>query len=93
MPEKQGRGISFFLHHYENRLNGRIRRFLLWERLDRYDPERFWDYKIGRVLAMLDCLREYNPAQGVDFLTYAHHFMCHPGIGILVTAIHSVAYL
>ena len=53
----------------------RVRRFLLREGLDRYDPERFLDYKIGCVLAMLDCLREYDPAQGADFLTYAHHFI------------------
>ena len=69
------RWFSFFLHHYENRLNGRVRRFLLREGLDRYDPERFLDYKMGCVLAMLDCLREYDPAQGADFLTYAHHFI------------------
>ncbi len=49
--------FSFFLHRYENRLNGRVRRFLLREGLDRYDPERFSDYKMGCVLAMLDCLR------------------------------------
>ena len=67
--------FSFFLHHYENRLNNRVRRFLLREGLDRYSPERFWDYKMGCVLAMLDCLREYDPAQGTDFLTYAHHFI------------------
>lgn len=67
--------FSFFLHHYENRLNGRIRRFLLREGLDRYDPERFLDCKMGCVLAMLDCLRVYDPAQGADFLTYAHHFI------------------
>lgn len=67
--------FSFFLHHYENRLNGRVRCFLLREGLDRYDPERFLDYKMGCVLAMLDCLREYDPAQGADFLTYAHHFI------------------
>ena len=69
------RWFSFFLHHYENRLNGRVRRFLLREGLDRYDPERFLDYKMGCVLAMLDCLWEYDPAQGADFLTYAHHFI------------------
>lgn len=69
------RCLSFFLHHYENRLNGRVRRFLLREGLDRYDPERFLDYKMGCVLAMLDCLWEYDPAQGADFLTYAHHFI------------------
>ena len=69
------RWFSFFLHCYENRLNGRVRRFLLREGLDRYDPERFLDYKMGCVLAMLNCLREYDPAQGADFLTYAHHFI------------------
>lgn len=67
--------FSFFLHHYENRLNGRVRRFLLREGLDRYDPERFLDYKMGCVLAMLDCLWKYDPAQGADFLSYAHHFI------------------
>ena len=40
--------LSFFLHHYENRLNGRVRRFLLREGLDRYDPERLLDYKMGK---------------------------------------------
>ena len=75
LREKELKYFSFFLHHYENRLNGCVRRFLLREGLDRYDPERFLDYKMGCVLAMLDCLRGYNPAQGVDFLTYAHHFI------------------
>ena len=69
------RWFSFFLHHYENRLNGRVRRFLLREGLDRYDPDRFLDYKMGCVLAMLDCLWEYDPTQGADFLTYAYHFI------------------
>ena len=69
------RWFSFFLYCYENRLNGRVRCFLLREGLDRYDPERFLDYKMSCVLAMLDCLREYDPAQGADFLTYAHHFI------------------
>ena len=75
VQRRELRWFSFFLHHYENRLNGRIRRFLLREGLDRYDPERFLDYKMGCVLAMLDCLRGYDPAQGADFLTYAHHFI------------------
>ncbi len=67
--------FSFFLHHYESRLNSRISRFLLREGLDRYDPERFLDYKMSCVLAMLDCLPDYDPEQGADFLTYAHHFI------------------
>lgn len=69
------RWFPFFLHHYENRLNGRVRHFLLREGLDCYDSERFWDYKMGCVLSILHCLRKYNPAQGGAFLTYAHHFI------------------
>ena len=67
VQSRELRWFSFFLHHYENRLNGRIRHFLLREELDRYDPERFLDYKMGCVFAMLDCLRGYDPAQGRIF--------------------------
>ena len=67
VQNREQRWFSFFLHRYENRLNSRVRRFLLREGLDRYDPERFFDYKMGCVLAMLDCLREYAPAQGGGF--------------------------
>lgn len=69
------RWFSFFLHHYENRLNRRIYRFLLREGLVRYNPEQFLNYKMGCVLVMLDCLQRYAPTQGTDFLTYAHHFI------------------
>lgn len=62
--------FSFFLHHYETRLNGRVRRFLMREGLERYDPERFLGYKMGCVLAMLDCLPGYDPMKEADFLTY-----------------------
>lgn len=68
-------GSPFSCTTMKIRLNDRIRRFLLREGLDRYDPEHFLDYKMGCVLAMLDCLRGYDPAQGADFLTYAHHFI------------------
>ena len=67
------RFFAFFLHHIEPRLNGRIRNFLLREGLDRYDPERFLDYKQSCVLAMLECLESYDPYKGAEFLTYAHH--------------------
>ncbi|WP_304634363.1 hypothetical protein [uncultured Oscillibacter sp.] len=67
------RFFAYFLHHIEPRLNGRVRSFLLREGLDRYDPERFLDYKQNCVLAMLECLESYVPYQGAEFLTYAHH--------------------
>ena len=67
------RCFAYFLHHIEPRLNGRVRNFLLREGLDRYDPERFLDYKQNCVLAMLECLESYDPYKGAEFLTYAHH--------------------
>jgi len=67
------RFFAFFLHHIEPRLNRRIINFLLREGLDRYDLERFLDYKQNCVLAMLECLESYDPYKGAEFLTYAHH--------------------
>ncbi len=65
--------FAFFLHHIEPRLNRRITNFLLREGLDRYDPEKFLDYKQNCVLVMLECLESYDPYKGAEFLTYAHH--------------------
>ena len=67
--------FTYFLHHYEPRLNKRVYRFLLTEGIDRYDPVRFLDYKLSVVLALLECLQNYVPDKGADFLTYAHHFI------------------
>jgi len=67
--------FTYFLHHYEPRLNKRVYRFLLTEGIYRYDPERFLDYKLSFILAMLECLSNYDPDKGADFLTYAHHFI------------------
>ena len=67
------RFFACFLHHIEPLLNGRVRNFLLREGLDRYDPERFLNYKQNCVLAMLECLESYDPFKGAEFLTYAHH--------------------
>ena len=67
--------FTYFLHHYEPRLNKRVYRFLLTEGIDRYDPWRFLDYKLSCVLAMLECLPNYVSDKGADFLTYAHHFI------------------
>ncbi len=67
------RFFAYFLHHIEPRLNRRITNFLLREGLDRYDPERFLDYKQSCVLVMLECLESYDPYKGAEFLTYAHH--------------------
>ena len=73
--EKDMNYFTYFLHHYESRLNKRVYRFLLTEGIDRYDPLRFLDYKLSCVLVMLECLQNYVPDKGSDFLTYAHHFI------------------
>lgn len=73
--------FTYFLHHYEPRLNKRVYRFLLTEGIDRYDPLRFLDYKLSCVLAMLECLQNYAPDKGADFLTYAHHFIGNALLG------------
>ena len=75
LRERDLKHFTFFLHQYEQRLNNRISGFLIHEGLDRYDPERFLDYKMGCVLALLDCLPGYDETMGADFLTYAHHFI------------------
>jgi len=67
------RFFAYFLHHIEPRLNGRVTNFLSREGLDRYNPERFLDYKQSCVLAMLECLESYDPYKGAEFFTYAHH--------------------
>lgn len=37
------------------------------------DPERFLDYKLSCVLAMLEGLPKYDSSKGADFLTFAHY--------------------
>lgn len=47
--------FSFFLHHFEKRLNGVIYRFLTRNGYDRYDPARFLDYKLEVLQMLLFC--------------------------------------
>lgn len=46
---------SFFLHHFEKRLNSVIYRFLTRSGIDRYDPARFLDYKLEILQMLLFC--------------------------------------
>ena len=73
--EQDNTYFTYFLHHYESRLNKRVYRFLLTDGIERYDPERFLDYKLSCILALLECLPNYDPDKGADFLTYVHHFI------------------
>ena len=65
----------YFLHYYEPRLNRKVYRFFLNEGFFQYDPVRFLDYKLCCVLALLECLQNYDPSKGAEFLTFAHHFI------------------
>lgn len=66
-------GFLFFLHAYEDRLNRRVRGFLLREGFQTIEPDRLFDYKLACVNVMLEALPNYDPDAGASFLTYAHH--------------------
>lgn len=74
-------GFPFFLHAYEERLNRRIRGFLLREGFRNTEPDRLFDYKLACVRAMLEVLPGYDPNGGASFLTYAHHDIENAMIG------------
>ena len=67
--------FSFFLHHFEKRLNGVIYRFLTRSGYDRYDPARFLDYKREALQMLLYCLPRFDPEQETEFLKYAKHYI------------------
>ena len=74
-------GFAFFLHAYEERLNRRIRGFLLREGFRNTEPDRLFDYKLACVCAMLEVLPDYDPNGGASFLTCAHHDIENAMIG------------
>ena len=67
--------FSFFLHHFENRLNGVIYRFLTRNGIDRYGPARFLDYKLEVLQMLLFCLPRFDPEQETEFLKYAKNYI------------------
>lgn len=73
--QKDLRYLSFFLHHCEKMLNGRIYSFWRSDGNERYDPERFLDYKMTCVVAVIECFLDYAPNTGADFTTYLYPFI------------------
>lgn len=69
------RYLSFFLHHYEKMLNGRIYSFWRSDGNERYDPERFLDYKMTCVVAVIERFLDYDSGTGADFTTYLYPFI------------------
>lgn len=73
--KKDLRYLSFFLHHYEKMLNGRIYSFWRSDGNERYDPERFLDYKMTCVVAVIERFSDYDPSIRADFTTYLYPFI------------------
>ena len=73
--QKDLRYLSFFLHHYEKMLNGRIYSFWRSDGNERYDPERFLDYKMTCVVAVIERFSDYDTSTGGDFTTYLYPFI------------------
>lgn len=73
--QKDLRYLSFFLHHYEKMLNGRIYSFWRSDDNERYDPERFLDYKMTCVVAVIERFSDYDPSIRADFTTYLYPFI------------------
>ena len=73
--KKELRYLSFFLHSYEKKLNGRIRSYLMRDGKEVQDPERFLDIKMACMEVILKKLPEYDPSRNVKFATYIYRFI------------------
>lgn len=67
--------FCFFLHHYEKRLNKRIRNITVGDAELRYNPERFMEIKMFCVQKMLELLPVYDPSHGASFVTYIYEHL------------------
>lgn len=75
LQEKNLLFLSFFLHGYEHRLNGKVYSFIRRNGLDPYDPVLFLDMKLALQELILKKLPTYDPSREAKFLTYIHQFI------------------
>ena len=75
LQEKELRYLSFFLHGYEHKLNGKVYSFLRRNGMDTYDPALFLDMKLALQELILKKLPSFDPSRDAKFLTYLHHFI------------------
>jgi hypothetical protein len=75
VQEKNLLYLSFFLHGYEHRLNGKVYSFIRRNGLDPYDPVLFLDMKLALQELILKKLPTYDPSRDAKFLTYIHQFI------------------
>jgi len=67
--------LSFFLHGYEHKLNGKVYSFLKRNGMDTYDPALFLDMKLALQELILKKLPTYDSSRDAKFLTFLHHFI------------------
>ena len=75
LQEKNLLYLSFFLHGYEHKLNGKVYSFLKRNGMDTYDPALFLDMKLALQELILKKLPTFDPTRDAKFLTYLHHFI------------------
>ena len=75
VQEKNLLYLSFFLHGYEHKLNGKVYSFLKRNGMDTYDPALFLDMKLALQELILKKLPTYDSSRDAKFLTYLHHFI------------------
>lgn len=69
-PKEWDNTFESFLRDYEPKLNEQVRRFL-GKRA--FDAETFMDYKLACTAVILERWRQFDPAKGIQFATFAHH--------------------
>lgn len=67
--------FSFYLHHYEKKLNGYIYRFLHRNGEVAIDPDKFLDIKMACMDAMMVKVPKYDPTLGKPFSAYVSRFI------------------
>lgn len=75
VEEKELRYLSFYLHAYEGRINGRVYSFLRRNGMDTYNPVLFLDLKLALQEVILKKLPTFDPTKGAKFLTYMYEFI------------------
>ena len=75
VQEKNLRYLSFFLHAYESRINGKVYSFLRRNGMYAYDPAQFLDMKLALQEVILKKLPTYDPSKGAKYLTYMYEFI------------------
>lgn len=71
LAERNGQYLSWFLHHYEHRLNEKVRALVQ----DYAMPGHFMDLKQACVFGILQALQHYRPEKRAPFLVYKEHYV------------------